>query len=118
MSRMLLLALSLAVFISPAVLAEEVRLRNMAVIKVGHKHYLQGTAVNASGRDLQAVTIRFDILGAGRMIGTREAEARSIGAGEAWRIWLPIETEGADGFRVSSIVTENNPVHATGVAVQ
>lgn len=117
MLRMFVLAISL--ILSPLVLAEDVvKLRNMALIKVGHKNYLQGTAVNTSGRDLKSVVIHFDILKAGRVVGSQEAEVHSVGVEEAWRIWLPIDIEGPDGFRVDRVVAGEYSTHESGVAVQ
>ncbi|SEI54448.1 hypothetical protein SAMN04244572_00794 [Azotobacter beijerinckii] len=97
------MALMALVFSAGALAADDIRLRNMQLITMGHKTYLQGTGVNVSGRDLENVAIDLDILKAGKIVGSRVIEARVIGADEAWRIWLPIDIDGSDGFRVRTI---------------
>jgi len=101
--KMALMALTL---LSASVLADDVKFRNMKLLTISHKTYLQGTGLNVSGRDLRNLVIDVDILKADQVVGRRSIEVPSVGADEAWRIWLPIEIEGSDGFRVRSIVSE------------
>ncbi|WP_460426264.1 FxLYD domain-containing protein [Azotobacter armeniacus] len=97
----------MALLFSAGALAEnDIRLRNMQLITMSHTTYLQGTGVNISGRDLENVAIDLDILKAGQVVGSRVIEARAIGADEAWRIWLPIDIDGSDGFHVRNIRSE------------
>ncbi|MFC0708175.1 FxLYD domain-containing protein [Azorhizophilus paspali] len=96
-----------ALLFSVGVSAEgDIKLRNMQLITMSHKTYLQGTGVNVSGFDLENVAIDLEILKAGRVVGGSVVEIRAIGADEAWRIWQPIDINGPDGFRVRGIRSE------------
>jgi hypothetical protein len=97
------IALMALLFSAGALADNDIRLRNMQLITMSHKTYLQGTGVNISGHDLENVAIDLNILKAGQVVGSRIVEARAIGADEAWRIWLPIDIAGSDGFRVRNI---------------
>ncbi len=97
------MALMALLFSTGALAENDIKLRNMQLITMSHKTYLQGTGVNVSGHDLENVAIDFDILKNGQVVGSRVIEARAIGADEAWRIWLPIDIAGSDGFRVRDI---------------
>ncbi|WP_244306862.1 FxLYD domain-containing protein [Azotobacter salinestris] len=97
------IALMALLFSTGALAENDIKLRNMQLITMSHKTYLQETGVNVSGHDLENVAIDFDILKNGQVAGSRVIEARAIGADEAWRIWLPIDIAGSDGFRVRDI---------------
>lgn len=97
------MALMALLFSTGALAENDIKLRNMQLITMSHKTYLQGTGVNVSGHDLENVAIDFDILKNGQVAGSRVIEARAIGADEAWRIGLPIDIAGSDGFRVRDI---------------
>ncbi|ACO80250.1 hypothetical protein AvCA_41170 [Azotobacter vinelandii CA] len=101
MPRILILAIM--AICSMETRAEEVRLRNMELITINHQVYLQGTALNVSGRPLPTVFIDFAILKDGKVAANQTVEAHAVDPGQAWRIWLPIATKAADGFRVDRI---------------
>lgn len=96
--------------------ADDVKLRNVELVKVGRATYIMGTATNVSDKTLDAVAIDFDILKGGKVVGRETVKADGIEPGQAWRISQPVASKEFDSMRVADIMAGGNTLDAGSLA--
>lgn len=96
--------------------ADDVKLRNVELVKVGRATYIMGTATNVSGKTLDSIAIDFDILKGGKVVGRETVKADDVEAGQAWRISQPVTSKEFDSMRVADVMAGENTLDAGSLA--
>lgn len=78
--------------------AADVGVRNVRLVSTMHEQWISATGYNKTDRTLPVVSVTFQLLRNGQVIGTQISEFRNIGPGDAWKIWLPVASKSADGL--------------------
>lgn len=76
----------------------DVGVRNVRLVDTMHEQWISATGYNKTDRTLPVVTVTFQLLRNGQVIGTQTSEFRNIGPGDAWKIWQPVSSKRVDGL--------------------
>ncbi|WP_225774739.1 FxLYD domain-containing protein [Pseudomonas sp. Marseille-Q5115] len=71
--------------------AADLRLRNVQLVDAGHVTSIVGTVVNASDHMVKGGYLDLEITRKGKVVARETVEVPDMDAGQAWRIWQPVQ---------------------------
>lgn len=90
MNLKIMVLVALSAFVSSAG-AAELRLRNVQLVDAGHVTSIVGTVVNASDHMVKGGYLDLEITRKGQVVARETVEVPDMDAGQAWRIWQPVQ---------------------------
>lgn len=90
-----MIALLLASFIATPALATELTLRNIRLVDTGHITNIAGTVVNNTDHPVAGGYLDIEVRKNEHVIARETVEVPDMEAGQAWRIWQPVQYDGA-----------------------
>lgn len=90
MNSKIVVALALNLMAS-SVWAADLRLRNVQLVDAGHITSIVGTVVNTSDHMVKGGYLDLEITRQGKVVARETVEVPDIDAGQAWRIWQPVQ---------------------------
>lgn len=108
--------LTLLALIPLCALADDVKVRNLALTRSGHDSYINGTAANTSEKSFSSVTVVFDIYQGDKLVDTETFRAKGIEAGQAWRISVPVKARKFDSYKVRTVLIDTEFSESIGAA--
>lgn len=87
-----------------AVAADDVGVRNLKLVKIGHNQFISGVGYNKTDQDLPAVAITFELTDKnGKAVAVQTNEFVDIGPGQAWRIFQQTQANDVVRLHVTKI---------------
>ena len=90
MNTKIMAMVTLSAFASSAG-AADLRLRNVQLVDAGHVTSIVGTVVNASDHMVKGGYLDLEITRKGKVVARETVEVPDMDAGQAWRIWQPVQ---------------------------
>nr|WP_276583538.1 FxLYD domain-containing protein [Pseudomonas sp. RIT-PI-S] len=87
-------AVLLGSLLASSVLAEDLKLRNVQLVDAGHITSIVGTVINTSDHLVKAGYLDFEVIRKGEVVARETVEVPDMEAGQAWRIWQPVQHNG------------------------
>lgn len=108
--------MALTALVGPQLIAAELQVRNVALVRSGHVHIIVGTLYNVSDHPVEHAIVGVDVMDQGQMIAHELLQVPKLDAGQAWRLAQPIRIPNppataqvkhidAEGLRITIDVT-------------
>ncbi|MGA4636954.1 FxLYD domain-containing protein [Pseudomonas solani] len=108
--------LALLALVPLCALADDVKVRNLALTRSGHDSYINGTAANTSEKSFSTVTVVFDIYQGDKLVDTETFRAKGIEGGQAWRFSVPVKARKFDSYKVRTVLIDTEFSESIGAA--
>lgn len=86
--------LTLGIFAHSLASADDLKLRNVQLVDAGHITSIVGTVVNTSDHVVQGGYLDFEVTLKGNVVARETVQVPDMEAGQAWRIWQPVQHGG------------------------
>ncbi|MBB4819114.1 hypothetical protein HNP29_002498 [Pseudomonas alcaligenes] len=96
--------------------ADDIKVRNLSLIRSGHDSYINGTAANTGDKSFSSVTVVFDIYQGEQRVDTEVFRATGIEGGQAWRISIPIKARHFDSYKLRTVLIDTEFTETIGAA--
>lgn len=74
--------------------ADDLKLRNVQLVDAGHITSIVGTVANTSDHLVQGGYLNFEVTRKGEVVARETVQVPDLEAGQAWRIWQPVQHSG------------------------
>lgn len=108
--------LALLALVPLCALADDVKVRNLALTRSGHDSYINGTAANTTEKSFSTVTVVFDIYQGDKLVDTETFRAKGIEGGQAWRFSVPVKARKFDSYKVRTVLIDTEFSESIGAA--
>ena len=104
----------LASLVTAPALATDLKVRNVRLVDAGHTTSIVGTVVNTSDHTVQGGYLDMEVTKRAQVVARETVEVPDLEPGQAYRIWQPVQYDGAPA---SAKVQAREPGVAVSAAV-